>query len=764
VSKWIVASIVGIVSISFSPVLPSIPWLLIFLVIFLLSLKYKRIYLLGGVSFGVIFASVSGHVSLSSTLLSKLESTDILIRGVVVGLPEQKTRYQRFNLSILEARSVSEPELTIGLNQIRINWYEQRPDIAPGQEWQLLVRLKRPHGFSNPGGFDYETWLFRQGIDATGYVRAHSLNQLLGNHPYIGRVDKARQQLNAALDRVTGELAHSQLLKTLVMGTGANIDQQQWELFAATGTSHLFVISGLHVGFVGTLAYIIFYFLSRWTLVGPFMYSAQQTAAVCTVLSIGCYCLLAGFSLPTQRAFVMGAILMLGIVAKRPGNLWRRYFLAMLLVLMLDPLAAQGSGFWLSFGAVGSLLFAYASWSGQQGIWWHWLRPQWICFVALAPPLLYVFGQISVIFPFANLVGVPLVGFVIAPLCLLAGLSLSINETAAFYGFLAADTLLDWLLHYLRWLGGIPGMDYAGSPQLTATVLASIGVFIILLPQGLPQRWLGGVCFLPLFISVETGISPGGYQLSVLDVGQGLAAVIETQNHTLVYDVGAVYSDHFNAADAVILPYLGSRSLTRLDRVLVSHGDHDHAGALSQLIEGVLIDHLVLPADIEAPEGIPVSRCENGVSWSWDGVTFEMMQMEGAKLAERNNASCILRVTNGTVTTLLTGDIEAKAEHKLTQLYADRLPADILIVPHHGSKTSSSPEFLNAVHASHAIVSAGYRNRFNHPHPEIVERLRRHKIMVWNTANEGMIQLRVTKLSPEFSLFGYRATFRRYWL
>jgi len=786
VRSWMIIVCMAIVGVAFLPFLPTWPVLMLLLLPVLPGLCYRQLRWLLAIFLplllGASWATGYGSLGLSQQLPETLEGLNVWVEGEVIGLPRVNGRSQRFGLAVLDLElseqataALAGQSVEYSLQRLRINWYQTLREVKPGERWRLLLRLKRPHGFANPGGFDYQGWLFQKGIGATGYVRKHENNQRLGEAGFHRLLDQWRYRLYQQLsDRLQGDPKKG-LLLALLVGERSDVDGSQWQLLSRTGTNHLFVISGLHVGFVALCAYLLFFNLSRWLLLGPPRIAAQQVG-VCGALIAACgYAAIAGFSLPTQRALIMLVVMLAGRLLRRRVNVWHSYFMALLLVLLWDPLAPQGVGFWLSFGAVGSLLYAFGLRTHSRGFWWRWIRPQWVVFVAFFPVLLFFFQQVSLVSPLANVIAIPVVGFVLVPLCvLMVGAEivvqitgLGVFETLVNQLSFAASFGLELIVELLRLLAEIPGGQWVSTLSVWALLCALAGVLLMLSPCGLPARWLALFCFLPLFVGPDNKPPSGYFEMTVLDVGQGLAVQISTRNHHLVYDVGARFNANFDAASAVILPYLRQRGIRSLHRVIISHGDNDHAGSLPMLLAELPVDDVMSGASGKVSEREDVMPCQAGFSWQWDQVTFELMQTESLFWNKENNRSCVLKVSTQNMSVLVPGDIETRAEVALVKKYGEALQADVLLAPHHGSLSSSSDVFLNQVQPSVVIVSSGYRNRFGHPHPKVMARYQERQINVLNTANEGAIRVsnRQAELEPEAGpvIESYRHEFKRYW-
>ena len=763
--KWILCCWAGIFSVGFSPKLPDIYAVIPLVCIFILSLKFRAIRLLGAFAIGLVWALIYGWSASNTQLHSEDEGQTLRVQGYVTGMPKQYSHYQRFDFIVEHSHKEGGEQLTRDLKKIRINWYQIKHSVTPGEYWQFEVRLKKPHGYANPGGFDYETWLFRNGIGATGYVRSGELDESpQASLPTIQQLLAVwRYRILQKLKDSLAGLPHGALLLALTMGEKADIPSDRWQLFSKTGTTHLFVISGLHVGFVAGCAYAVGLLLGRLLLTGSPGWTVQQTAACLAILGSIFYALLAGFSLPTQRALIMIIMMLSGRLLKKEVQVWNGFCLALLLVFVIDPLAAESKGFWLSFLAVAALIYSFHGRTLVSGLAWRWLRPQWIVFIALGPVLLISFQQLSVVSPLANSLAVPVVGLLLVPLCLLALLLLFVVPSlgASLYSLL--NNILDYLIKLLIILEKQTYSSVSFSPDGLSIMLAVIGTLILLSPKGLPARWLGLCCFLPSLMPANKGLEMGQYSLTILDVGQGLSVVVNTKNHNLIYDVGAQYSEAFNMADAVILPFLKTTGITRVDKVVISHSDNDHAGALLPLLEKLPVDKIISGTPMNFQVKPPVELCQSGFSWEWDAVQFKLMQAVSTAWSNENNQSCVLSIRSGQQAVLLTGDIEKEAETALMGQFPNNLQSNVLVVPHHGSLTSSSEDFITTVLPDYAVFTTGYKNRFGHPHEQVVERFQTLGVPVMNTVSSGAITFTFNggKDGPEVNEF--RHTLKRYW-
>lgn len=722
---------------------------------------------------GVLWGTYQGAAVVKSQLPIDFENREVWVRGKVVALPESRQlrgqQVQRFNLELTDDICL-EQRCSDAVKIVRISWYEGVA-VKPGQHWQLLVKGKRPHGMKNPGGFDYQLWLLQRNIGAVAYVRPHPENRLTKETQFS--IDRARFQISQFLDEQLNGLQSLPLLKALLVGDKRTIARQQWDLFSATGTTHLMVISGLHVGLVSSL----FYLLGRFAALLCWPYcNAERWGASAAVIAAFVYALAAGFSLPTQRALVMVCVVMICIVLRRNVSVASGLTTALLFCLILDPLAVVGASFWLSFGAVAVLLYGAVGRRPSSGNVAVLLKSQLWVFLGLLPLLAVSLGQVSFISPLANIILVPLFSFLVVPLNLLAALVSMSSTESAVYIWQFLDAVIAWALWYLEWLSSSfkgAGFIVSSRPPLTI-VLAVCGVLLLLAPRGLPHRFLGLVLFLPLFFYSAPRIAFGDMHLTVLDVGQGLAIAVETRNQTLLYDVGPPLGDEIDAASAVVIPFLNSRNISKVSELVISHGDSDHAGGLNTLLSSLPVQSLWYGEKLALIDQVHVSNrpksvryCHADKGWTMDGVYFNFLNADrgdhSSDLARGgNNRSCVLKITAGDATILLPGDIESRVERELLESVGKQLDTDILIVPHHGSNTSSSWPFVKAVSPSYVVYSAGYINRFSHPSEKVRRRYESMGAISFNTSESGAIQFTVKNGQLQRPV-QYREVSQRFW-
>ena len=722
-----------------------------------------------------------------------LEGQDLELTGVVQAMPQQQDVGWRFRFRVEQARLVHAPQQPVQVPaQVVLGWYGREglddsawnfspwPEpVQAGERWRLRARLKAPHGHLNPGGFDYELWLWEQGIRATGTVRTGAGDPApvrlaqTWTHPVAWWRQTVRDRLLARLGaRAEPGAPHvAGIVVALVTGDQAAIERSDWDVFRATGVAHLMSISGLHVTLFAWLAAVVvggcWRKSARWGFQGALRWPAPQVGALAGLVLALLYAVFSGWGVPAQRTVWMLAVVVALRLSARQWPAGLVCLLAAAVVLALDPWALLQPGFWLSFVAVAVLLWteqrpASNPANGAQGLWrrvWGLLREQAVVTWALAPLCVLFFGQVSVVGLLANLVAIPWVSWVVTPLAMLGIISPDL-------AVLAALALVP-LTAGLGWLASWPGASV--HLALPPTALAALALLAALLwVSRWPWSWK--LASLPLLWPALFWTAPrpavGTFELLVTDVGQGNAVLVRTAHHSLLYDAGPRYSSESDAGHRVLVPLL-TQSAERLDVLMLSHRDSDHTGGAAAVL--AMQPQVTLLSSLE--EGHPLlaqasttRRCERGQSWDWDGVRFEVLHPEPeplapvAKSAKPNALSCVLRIQAATGSALLAGDIETPQEQAMVA--AGLAPVDLLLVPHHGSKTSSSFEFLQALSPTLALVQAGYRNRFGHPAPAVVARYAALQIRLIENVHCGAATWR--SQAPD-RVVCERERARRYW-
>jgi len=742
--------------------LPATGWIaLLGLTVPVALLLNSRWRLAAWLASGFLWALFSAHQILALSLPIEMEGQDVFVEGYIASLPEADSRRVRFLFDVKTLQG--HEELRTWPARIRLSWYGNFPrDLQVGDRWRLQVRLKRPHGFMNPGGFDYERWLFVNRIRATGYVRhaARRLDQASWRYA----IDRGRQWLSLQLvkqihtsDRSTG------LIPALSVGDRREIGQDTWAVLRTTGTAHLLAISGMHIGLLAGLVYWLTGWLWR-VVAGRFLLwlPAPRAAAIMASLAALLYAAMAGFSIPTQRALVMLLVVMLAVWRLRPLQPGRTLAWALLLVLLLDPLAVLSAGFWLSFGAVALILYAMTGQLGRAARPMQWLRIQLWITLGLLPLMLLLFQQISLVAPLANLVAIPVISLLVVPLVLVATVC-SLFAPVAAAGLLSlVSTLLDWLMQWLAALADWPLSHLQPViPGDSSLLLLMAGILLLLVPRGLPGRVLAPLLMLPALLGQFPRPVTGQAWLTLLDVGQGLAAVVQTRSHLLLFDTGPRFSRSFDTGRAVLVPWLQQAGYPRVDVLVMSHGDNDHIGGLPSVLARYPVTRMYtsVPGQILADQ---VMLCQAGQHWQWDGVRFEFLGPSGP-MASENDAACVLRIAAGNQAALLPADIEKAGEQSLLQQEAEKLPALLLVAPHHGSLTSSTPAFVRAIHPQYVLYPVGYRNRYRFPRPEVVQRYAQLGAKQYLSQEQGALKFVLGADGGRSGPSSFRESVRRYW-
>lgn len=728
-----------------------VSWLPLVLLLFFLSSIPRLVILFAA---GFLWALLHAHLHFNQVLSEALAGEEILLTGRVVDIPQQHSRGLRFDFAVDAG--------ALPLRLVRLSWYDSDRAIAPrlraGERWRLKVKLKPPRGSANPGGFDYEMWLYQRGIQATGYVRTAADNQRLAAAPWWS-VDALRQHIAEQIR--AEERSYAGLLMALAVGYTGDMDAQQWDDLLITGTNHLMSISGLHVGMIAALVYWLALRLIPLQLLRR--YPAPPVAAGLALLAAIIYSALAGFAIPTQRTLVMLAVVLGAVVLRRPLQPVHALSVALMAVLVMDPLAVLSAGFWFSFMAVAVIAYGYAGRIGRGNLWWRFGRIHWLITLALFPLSLFLFQQTSIVAPLANLFLVPWVSLVVVPIVLLGALLLAVFPLLAQGLFDLADGCLQVSWPALHALASLPLAKWVQpAPSWPAMLLALCGVMLLLAPRGFPVRWLGIVMLSPALLIRPPPLQTGEFRATLMDVGQGLSMLVQTQNHVLVFDTGPRWGDDADAGARMVVPYLHHLGISTLDKLMISNGDADHIGGAASLLTSMNVIE-VTGKDIEALQHPQKSACATGQNWQWDGVEFYILHPALNQIeSQRNNHSCVLKISNGKESLLIAADIEKKIENKLLATQFEMLRSDVLIVPHHGSKTSSTENFISAVQPRYALVPAGYRNRYGHPKPEVVQRYKDAGSVVLNTADTGAIEL-IFDAAPGLQPVLYRQQTRHYW-
>ena len=755
---------------------------------------------------GILWGLLSAQLLVKESLPPAFDGEDILLTGTIVGLVDSNAKRSRFAFYVDSAQiynqsakndgaslNSAESADNIGVKKILISWYGKK-GLRPGDRWQFVARLRQPRGFVNPRAFDYQLWLIQQGYGATGYVRAAEGANRLENKPILSlhslflapsvMASQLRSTLRKRIEYTALSVRGKAVILALTIG-----DKQQlapwWPDLARMGIVHLLVISGLHIGLIALLgspigsglnrlAILCKYILYRAGVCSSFPRSLSWVAPLCGLLAAFLYSLLAGFSLPTQRALIAVAVIVAAKLCYRMIAPLLCMTWALLLIAISQPLAVLSAGFWLSFTAVGLLIWWFSPWHVihshsrlRVSVWRRAVSAQLALLVAMSVPLFLFLGKVSWLAPMVNLVAIPWISFVTVPLSLLGALVPS--TWLAEMLWLWADwsvVALWWLLDAVPQQLGFIALPVAISPLvITTVVLAGLS---LLLPKGLAVRWPGIVPLALLLLFRNPSIP---LRMTILDVGQGLAITVNTQNHTLVYDTAVEYSKQFSAGSGIIAPYLRQQGRNLIHTTIISHEDADHSGGFASLQKLLPSRRLLVGPAVAYPDAVigdsRFALCSAGQKWVWDTIQFEILVADN-RPDQGNNSSCVLLIsfvdsTGRPVNILLPGDIERSGELALLENgLLDDAALDILVAPHHGSKTSSTAAFVRRLAPRHVVFSAGYRHQFGHPHSSVVDRYRAIGSKLWHTGEQGAITFHWS-LDGVMQVSAARNTQRRWW-
>ncbi len=762
-----VAFLIGILILHALPELPARGWAWWLPVVVLLAALVPSLRLPAWGLTGLLWALLSA--SSVARLPAQLEGVELAIEGWIASLPERQGRGVRFELTVAQARRDGRPEPALTDQRLRLSWWDddggdggssvESPDLKVGDRWGFAVRLQRPRGLANPGGFDYERWLYAKGIVATGSIRARPAARLLASAERYP-LDRQRQQIAERFERSLSGNPFAGILIALALGEDGGVSFEQWAVFNRTGTGHLMSVSGSHIGLVAGLTFALVW--GAWSRAPglALRWPAARAAALAALAGAGGYTLMSGLSVPAQRAFLMVAVAVLASIAQRSAAPGRTLALALIVVLVVDPGAPLLAGFWLSFGAVAVILYAVSGRWRERRWFGRTVGLQLSIALGLLAPTLALFQQFPGLSPLANLLAVPWIGATVLPLSLLAVPAGFFNSQLQTLLLGLAALCMEGLWRILAWLDRASDLLlYQSAPPSWVLAFALPGVALLLSPRGLPGRWLGVALCLPLLWPPVAAPQPGGFWFTLLDVGQGLAAVVRTRSHLLVYDTGPRLGPELDAGRAALVPFLRQQGVKRADALVVSHADPQHTGGVRSLREAMPVGWILTASLEQTPiEGAMV--CRAGQAWEWDGVRFQILHPPEAGF-HGDNASCVLRVEGAGGRVLLPGDIETRAESALVATHGSGLAAEVLVAPHHGQRNLSDPAFLKAVGPRYLLLATG-RNRFGYPRPETVARYRATGAVVLDTAEEGALSFRFEP-GQALALERYRRDAPRYW-
>jgi competence protein ComEC len=732
------------------PALPD-PLISIFLLLSALigCVRWSRAGPLCALIAGAAYAMLAGSVALSKQLqlAHSGQTYDVVVE--ISGLPVYEHEQWQFQGEVMQASGFE----SLQGERIKLAWYRSKARLQPGDVWRFKVLLRAPNGVQNPGGFDAERRALEQNIVAQGYVKRDA--RFLFARPGL---DRWRDELSNQIGKALGA-PQARFVQALALGDTRGLSDADWERLRQTGITHLIAISGFHVGIVALFAAWIMHALyGFWPNAG--LHAPRPLAvALISILAAIAYTAIAGFAIATVRTAWMIALFMAARLCYRSIRILHAVALSMFLMLVWDPFCIFNAGFWLSFAGVLLLAIGMPG-DTKPGWFWPFIKAQYLVSIGLFPITVMLFGQTTVIGPLVNLIAIPLISLIIVPLALLGVLFSACHGVANVFWALSA-----WLMQQfwiaLEFVAALPWASvYLPEPTGWVLLLAAFGVVLLLLPRPIPGRALGLVLLLPLWLPKMPPIEQGQMRVAMLDVGQGLSVLVQTAGHRLLYDTGAGNQYGFSRGESTVVPALRALGIGHLDMLVLSHADNDHSGGFEAVQKAISSTQVREPV---AGSFGATQACRAGQRWQWDAVDFKILWPD-ADLAEKDNdRSCVLLISTGRQRLLLTGDITAAVENELLARYPDLAGVDILLVPHHGSKTSSSTEFLQVLRPQLGLVSSGFQNRFRHPNPDVAARYREHGIEMANSVDTGWAELLIT---PDSWRWWHRERLdnRRYWM
>jgi competence protein ComEC len=739
------------------PTLKALLWLTVLTMVLSVAFhrKQKYVCLLFGFLLGVVLVYHAASQTINHRIQSGLEGKTLQIQGYIATIPTQGLHAYAFDFKL---KSIGKKPTT-GL--VHLSWQEPKNVLHVGDEWRLWVKLKKPYGLLNPGGFDYEAWSLQANIIGNGYVVNKMQNEFIRSHHISYFIQSIRERLKTKLIENLKVSETSPWIIALATGERSNIDASAWEVLRRTGTNHLMAIAGLHIGIMAMLAHTLIHMVWRRFTVLMLYVPATEAASLGGLLMALVYSFLSGFSLPAQRASIMLSMAIACGLLRRQVSLWAVWIYSILITLIINPECVLGESFWLSFGSVALIIYGMSGRLYSKSVWWKWGRIQWVIALGLFPFSIALFQQFSLLSFVANSFAIPFVGFLVVPLTLLGSVTLMVSTHLGIGILSLADAILRFVWSGLVWLSHSNQAVFYQQVSSAWMLLASLlGIIILLLPKGFPGRLFGVTCSLPLILCLPTSPLSGEFKVSVLDIGQGLATVVQTQQHLLVFDTGS-HINNMDMGERVVVPFLRTLHKPSIDLLVISHGDNDHLGGAAYILKNFNV--LGIKTSVPAKLSQPADYCLQGDTWKWDDVTFRFLYPTMADLNLNNDSSCVLSVSNGFKTILLTGDIEKLAEQHLVANQSEYLKADVLVAPHHGSKTSADNAFLDAVKPHDVVFSIGYRNRYHFPNSAVISKYVERGVNRYDTVTAGAIQYTMTNTADNIAPSLYRPLHKHYW-
>ena len=699
----------------------------------------------------LVYATVSLQVyqTVDDTLPARLSRQDIIVEGMVSDFPRSRNSVTRFQFA------VRDDPLQPGVpSKLYLSWYDGVEMPAAGERWKLMVRLKRPHGFMNPGGFVFEKWLFRQRIGATGYVRPASSNARIESVALENRLLAVRAALVKRIEDTLAGAPGEPFVIGLTVGARHRLTNADWEMLRRTGTVHLMAISGLHIGLAAGLLMLLGRWVGRLMLYVGFPASPQRWGIVAGLAGALGYAALAGFGIPALRACCMFTVLAMLGWRYRHGRGTDILAVAVIAVISIEPFGLLSPGFWMSFTAV-AILFATAAQyrsarsrvqepalqtlplAGLLGALARAFGTQLAMVIGLAPLSVALFGELAWTAPLVNLVAIPVFAIAIVPGILIGIVLLLLTPSIGEPLLVIMAGALQIFRQFLQVLAWSEHAVWSAGPldPISAT-LGVLGAAILVAPPPVPARWLAGLLVLPALTGYQSAIVPPSLRVTVFDIGHGLSVLIQTERHNLLYDTGPAYRSG-DAASTAVLPALRALGVDHLDAIVVSHADSDHSGGAQSVLAAFPAAGLIAYKAI-AVRSDGYRECYAGMKWVWDAVSFEVLHPDPTNAWSDNNLSCVILVKGPQGSVLLPGDIERPVEELLTQNHSVP-PVDLVIAPHHGSKSSSANAFVRATRPRFVVFSTGYENRWGLPDPAIQKRWERSGACLLTTAENGAL-------------------------
>jgi competence protein ComEC len=770
------------------PALPALFWYPLLLIGAALCTRFRHTRLLVWFIAGFSLTGMVAEIRLADRLPPALVGEDLHVRGWVDGFPDHNGESLRFSFRVTSSEIEGLPR------RLRLNWYEPQRSLSPGDALDIVVRLRRPRGMMNPGGFDYERWLFLEGFGATGYVRSGDL----ADDPSFSlprRWLRLRHALAERLQHAGGDGDGVALLTALSLGERSGFTDQHWTILRRTGTSHLVAISGMHVGLIAALVFLLVRRL--WLrMPGALAHRDLEAAAAAAVVAAIVYAALAGFAIPTQRALVMVGVALAITVSRRHTGLFQGLAAALLAVIVPDPLAPLSASFWMSFFAVFLLLMMASSRplvsasgpkheraprneAGGRSAAGARVMPrtgndtmrraltarvvqlatlQWNISLGLTPLVALYFSEVSLVSPVVNFVAIPFFSLLLVPGTLLAALVVSLSDLAGGLLVQAMTVLAELTWWALERCAAIPW----AAVELTQARVAVQVLVVVAVLLAMPahafhgRRWLWLVLFVLALPPSTTRPAHGEASAVVLDVGHGLAVLVQTANHSVLYDAGPRYRSGFDSGAEVVVPAIRALNAPPPDTVIISHDHNDHTGGVAAVLEAFPDARVIRGPDVEQPAG---DICFTGMTWHVDDVEFLILHPSENFFWRGNESSCLLKVTASGVSLLITGDMEGHAERAVID--DPRLVSDVVVVGHHGSRTSSSPAFVTGTSPRYALISVDYYSRWGFPSPEVRQRWTEAGARVLVTGESGA--LHVTMNAGGVEVHPQRLHRTRYW-